>query len=394
MANANDRQAPGKPCTFGDDLAFLWKHTDVIVLADQNGSAQLALTPTLQSRVMTSTADGPHGTSFGWINRELIAEGRFRPLLNPFGGEDRLWLGPEGGQFGIFFAKGVPFDMEHAVTPAALDREAFEVVRQGADRAAFRKTCRLTNYSGTTFEVELHREVRLLPAETAGKHLGIAPANGVRLVAYESDNRLTNAGTKAWTKETGLLSIWILGMYNPSPATTVVFPIRTDPEADLGPAVNAGYFAALPPARLAVRNGVVYFSGDGDYRSKIGVSPKRCKPIMGSYDASNKVLTLVQFTLPQGAEEYVNSMWKLQDDPYGGDAVNSYNDGPAWPGAKPLGPFYELESSSPAASLAPGQTLTHVHRTFHLGGSEQDLDAVAKTALGVGLRQIAEALPR
>jgi hypothetical protein len=394
MTNTRDCPAAGQQGTFGADLTFLQKHTDVIVLADQTGNAQVAVAPTLQSRVMTSTADGPQGTSFGWINRELIAEGRFRPLLNPFGGEDRLWLGPEGGQFGIFFAKGAPFDMAHAVTPAALDREAFEVVSRAVDRAKFRKACRLTNYSGTTFEVELNREVRLVPAETAWQHLGVATANSVKIVAYESENRLTNVGKKAWTRETGLLSIWVLGMYNPSPATTVVFPIRTGAEADLGPPVNAGYFAALPPARLAVKDGVVYFSGDGDFRSKIGISPKRCKPIMGSYDASNKVLTLVQFTLPHGATEYVNSMWKLQDDPYSGDVVNSYNDGPAWPGAQPLGPFYELESSSPAAPLAPGKTLTHVHRTFHLHGPEHDLDAVARAMLGVSLRQIADALPR
>jgi len=74
----------------------------------------------------------------------------------------------------------------------------------------------------------------------------------------------------------------------------------------------------------------------------------------------------------------VNSQWKIQEHPYGGDAANSYNDGPPAPGEKPMGPFYELESSSPAAALAPGQTLEHVHRTIHLKGDEKDLDAVAR----------------
>ena len=91
--------------------------------------------------------------------------------------------------------------------------------------------------------------------------------------------------------------------------------------------------------------------------------------MLGSYDADNKVLTIVQFNQPAGVTDYVNSLWKLQDNPYGGDAANSYNDGPPAPGAKPLGPFYELESSSPAAALAPGKSLTHVHRTIHLTGA-------------------------
>ncbi len=109
---------------------------------------------------------------------------------------------------------------------------------------------------------------------------------------------------------------------------------------------------------------------------------------MGSYDGRHKVLTLVQYTLPKGRLDYVNSMWELQEEPYRGDAVNSYNDGPAAPGAKPLGPFYELETSSPAAALRPGETLTHIHRTIHLMGSQRELDRIARAVLGVSLEDI------
>jgi hypothetical protein len=87
-------------------------------------------------------------------------------------------------------------------------------------------------------------------------------------------------------------------------------------------------------------------------------------------------------------------MWKIQDDPFAGDVANSYNDGPPEPGAKPLGPFYELESSSPAAALAPGKSLEHVHRTIHLVGDEKSLDAIAKKTLGVSLKDITTALPQ
>ena len=88
------------------------------------------------------------------------------------------------------------------------------------------------------------------------------------------------------------------------------------------------------------------------------------------------MLTLVTYNQPKTHAGYVNSMWELQDEPFKGDVVNSYNDGPAEPGAKPLGPFYELESSSMAAALDPGEKISHVHRTFHLQGSEADLDPI------------------
>ena len=63
-------------------------------------------------------------------------------------------------------------------------------------------------------------------------------------------------------------------------------------------------------------------------------------------------------------------------------------------GAKPMGPFYELESSSPALALEPGKSAQHVHRTIHLVGDEALLDPIARAALGVGIKDILSALPK
>ena len=105
------------------------------------------------------------------------------------------------------------------------------------------------------------------------------------------------------------------------------------------------------------------------------------------------MLTLVTFTLPEGAREYVNSSWDLvQREPFRGDAVNSYNDGPSAPGAAPFGPFYELESSSPAVELAPGASLAHRHRTLHLVGSRAALERAVRGALGLSLSEIESGL--
>jgi hypothetical protein len=77
-----------------------------------------------------------------------------------------------------------------------------------------------------------------------------------------------------------------------------------------------------------------------------------------------------------------------------GDVVNSYNDGPPEPGQKPLGPFYELETSSPAAALKPGETLVHTHRTMHFVGDSAALDKIARKMLGTGLDAITGAFGR
>jgi hypothetical protein len=378
---------------FKDDLAFLEAHTKPVVLIGANGLAQVAVNPDLQGRVMTSTADGPDGLSFGWINRELLASGVTNPHINAFGGEDRFWIGPEGGQFSIFFKKGDPFDLEHWWTPPAINEGAYDIAAQEAGRIRFRMPIRLVNYSGTEFDLELNREIRVLNTEDVAA-LGIPVPAGVKMVAYASDNQITNSGPAAWAKETGLLSIWILGMFNPSPETTIVVPFKSGPEAELGPAVNDAYFGKVPADRLVVKDGVLFFSGDGKFRSKLGISPARVKPFAGSYDAANQVLTVVHLTIHEGAGDYVNSMWEIQEKPFAGDVVNSYNDGPASPGAKPLGPFYELESSSPAAALGPGETLAHVHTTMHFQGPEKALDQIARKVFGVGLDEIEKALTK
>ena len=373
---------PLKEMTFNQDVAFLEKHVEVITLGKGPGKPKVAIVPAYQGRVMTSTVGGSNSPSHGWINRELIEAGRNDPHINAYGGEDRFWLGPEGGQFSIFFKKGDPFDLEHWQTPALIDTQPYEVKTKTDREVTFRHEAKIKNYSDTHFLVRIERTVRLLDRSRIDELLGLKLPPAIDVVAYETENILTNTGDTAWTKDGGLLSIWILGMYKHSADTTVLVPYVEGDEADLGPIVNADYFGEVPAERLRVKDGVIRFTADGKYRSKIGLSPKRAKSIFGSHDATRQLLTLVQYNKPEGATNYVNSMWELQDEPFKGDVVNSYNDGPPSPGAKPLGPFYELESSSPALELKPDESSTHIHRTIHLQGNKEVIQGLGKALLG------------
>ena len=386
-SNTNQK---GKGVMFKDDVEFLKKHTDVVVISNESGNAKVAVCSDLQGRVMTSTASGDNGLSFGWINREFIASGENNQHFNPFGGEDRFWLGPEGGQFSVFFEKGVPFDMENWFTPKAFNEGPYELVQEEDNRVVYREKMFVENYSNNEFDLELTREIKVLEKNDLSTLVEIPVET--KFVAYQSINKVKNIGEAEWNKRSGMLSIWILGMFNPSPATTIVIPFKTSGEEDLGPVVNDAYFGRVPAERLVVKEDVLFFSGDGQYRSKIGISPKRVKPVMGSYDAINNVLTLVHFTIPEGATDYVNSMWKIQERPFAGDVANSYNDGPTGPGEPPLGPFYELESSSPALNLKPEDSKIHKHTTIHFEGDKAALDQIAKANLGVGLDEIKNAL--
>ena len=381
----------GAAILFGDDLDFLQRHTETVVLSDPQSAARVVVCPALQGRVATSTTSGAVGPSFGWLNRELIASGKRVPHMNVYGGEDRFWLGPEGGQFSLFFAPGAPQDLAHWQTPAPIDAEPFTLADRAQDRALLRKTMRLTNASGTVFDLEVEREVRVHPAPWIWAEASAAQSRRVAAVGFETRNRVTNRGADPWRRETGLISIWNAGTFAPSPSTTIVLPRLLPPDGDLGPVVNDRYFGRVAPHRLLVRERGVYFRGDGQHRAKIGVPPQYAQPVLGSYDADAGVLTVVTYTLPRGARDYVNSLWEQQPDPYAGDAVNAYNDGPATPGAAPFGPFYELETSSPALALAPGESAEHFHRTLHFVGAPADLEPIAGSSLGVGLDEITSA---
>ncbi len=376
---------------FSDDLQFLQAHTDILLLRAPDSPALVAVSGALQGRVMTSTARGMNGRSFGWINRPLFESGDTLEHMNAFGGEERFWIGPEGGQYSIFFKNGDPFDLEHWQTPRLIDLDPYHLEGSTDLRAVFEKEASLTNYSGFRFSFRIKRTIEMLSKAEIRQNLGLPDTLDLSVVGYQTSNQLTNTGSEDWKEETGLLSIWLLGMYNPSESMTVIIPYHEGDESGLGPVVNDTYFGKVPDDRLKMKDGVIYFKGDGKYRSKIGLPPARAKNICGSYDAENQLLTIVQYNKPEGINRYVNSLWEIQEEPYRGDVINSYNDGPPEPGKAPLGPFYELETSSPALALRNGESGIHIQRTYHFEGEEKLLDQIMQQILGVSVQQVRDA---
>ena len=371
--------------TYAFDVAFLKEHKiDVVELSDEKEKACLAISPALQGRVLTSSANGGEGKSFGWINYKLINSGKVSQQFNPYGGEERFWLGPEGGPFSIYFAEGKEQVFENWRVPPVIDTEAFEIKKQSKMAIEFSKSAVLKNAAGTEFNLLINRKVRLLTSDTLESVFKVKFPKELQVVAYQSENSITNKGDKAWTKEGGLLSVWMLSMFNPSPATTVFIPYRKDGSGQIA---NDDYFGKVPEDRLKASDGFVYFKIDGKLRSKIGISPERATELCGSYDSEQNVLTLLWSSLPPKPMAYVNSKWGKQDDPYKGDAVNSYNDGPVADGYV-MGPFYEIETSSPAAALAPGETMRHVQRIVHIQGDEAKLAGLVKEIFSIDLQTI------
>src|SRR5688572_1318989 len=363
---------------FDKDLAFLKKYDDVLVLS--SGSSKVIVSPKYQAKVFTSTAGD--GSSFGWINYNVF-DAAPDPHMNAYGGENRIWLGPEGGPFSLFFPEGFVMDFSNWKIPAAFDTEPWETVSASDTLAALKKDMRLKNYSGMELALTVNRKIQVLDKPAIEQWLNTNYDDGVKAVAYYTENSVTNTGPHEWNDSTGMPCIWILDMFPPSPNTTVIIPFKKD---SIAKPANTSYFGEIPPDRIKYIDSILYFKADGKLRSKLGILPFAAKNIAGSYDADKKILTITIFDVDPTAR-YLNMEWDTQKPPFSGDAVNAYNDGPLENGRQ-LGPFYELESVSPAAFLAPGQALTHRHSVFHFTGEEESLDPICKKTLGVSLEQV------
>jgi len=360
---------------YKSDKVFAEKHISVIEL--KKDDARVLLSPDLQGRVLTSSANGEEGYSFGWLNYDLISAGQYLPHCNNFGGEDRYWLGPEGGQFSLFFKNGTDFDFENWQAPSLIDTDSWNLVSHDETNSIFEKSAIIENYKGTKFNLQLNRKVSLLDTKEVYKNLSLKEffdkyknnsLDKLDIVAFSSDNEITNENDFEWNRETGMLSIWILGQFIPSDANKVIIPYIDSDEDE----INDSYFGKIDEDRLSINSNILEFKGDGKKRGKIGLPPSMAKPIIMSLDEKNQTLTVVTFSFDKSKKDYINSMWEYQAEPFKGDVVNSYNDGPLEDGSI-MGPFYEIETSSAATNLKPRETAKHMHTTYHFKGNLETL---------------------
>ncbi len=372
------------PTHFLQDKTFLEKYDpQLIELSTEDKQAKVLVSPKYQGKVFTSTAAGDDGESFGWINYEAF-EGPLDKHMNAYGGESRLWLGPEGNTFSLFFEPGKKMEFENWHTPAAIDHEAWEKIEAGPRDVSMARSTSITNYQGTEFALKIQRTITLLEKEGIIANTGLtADVSSIKMVGYETINSIQNTGDFPWTRETGAPCIWVLDMFKPSPETTIVLPLQPN-ETKAGLTTN--YFGTIPEERIAITNNHLFLKADGQSRGKVGVFPERALSMAGSYDPLHKVLTITTFDIAPELP-YLNQEWNTEADPFKGDVVNAYNDGPLEDGSQ-MGPFYELESVSPAAFLSPGESMEHFHHVYHFTGNENELDKITRQLLGISIAEI------
>ena len=341
---APSAETKGKPMSYGEAREFLVKHTELVELTNGEG-ARVAVCPQWQGRVMTSTCGGMEGPSFGFINDEFITAGKPNLHFNNYGAEERLWLSPEGGQFSLWFEPGKPQNLDNWFTPPAFNEGAWKVVSAPADAAPH----------GHDDEAPEH-----LGHAAASRRQPRRPLAGQFRSAADPRRGSGEEDRRPGREERGLRDRQPLDQprRRHDPRERPGFDL--DPGHDelraadggdralqagrrgrVGPVVKSDYFGAVPHQRLRTLPEAVLLRADGNWRSKIGISQRRARNLLGSIDFQNNVLTLVHFSMPADPtrELYMNNQWGGPlAEPYRGDVANSYNDGPPAPGKKGSGP--------------------------------------------------------
>lgn len=375
---------------FGQDLKFFSQHnSDIMILGE--GDSLIAVSPKYQSRILTSTFGGVEGPSLGWINHELLADNKIGLQTYQIGGEDRFWVGPQGGDFSIFFPQGAIYSAENWRAPAGLSLDPWKLIASSKTQAKFEKNADFENAKGQRFTVRAEREITVLNRAQVSEILGIEIPSAVKLVAFQSFNKLTNIGNSKWTVDSGLLNISVQSCFNANKKVRVFIPYRAGEVSKLGEIVRDSFFdsSATGDGRLLIDPSYICFQADGRKMSGIGVSGKRSEGIVLSYDAKNNVLTVILYIKPaDSTRAYLRNSWRSNGARFDGDAISIYNNGPLARTSVEADPFYEISTHSPALSLDVGKSQFHIQRTFHFGGSEYDLGLISYKLAGIAIGQL------
>jgi hypothetical protein len=351
-----------------------------ITLRDREGAGCLLISPDLSARIMAVSMNGPGGENFGFVKPEAIARRGEDPQFNAYGGALRWWIGPEGGQYGVAFPVGTKqFDLASWHISEEYNGKSFAVSypeNEGAS-ALMGAEAQVTNVSGTRFHLGVMSRLVLLDdplAKSAAR--GNKPARKLRHFGYRSELTFENLSEMPMRGETGLVSIWMLGMYVAGPRTHVLAPFE---RSGTGAIVTDTYFSpdgvSADRLRIYERAGYLAFRADARERSKIGLSRSRASSVIGSIDLTSNLLTVWRFPIRRRAS-YVNSLWEFQKRPHAGDVSNSYNDDGNF------GPFYELECSSHALSLEPHGRVCFPLDIHHYTGERNAVLQTAEKLLG------------
>lgn len=304
--------------------------------------------------------------NFYWTNPELDDAASARALFGREGwhntGGDRTWLAPE---VDIFFPD-FP-DTNRHWEPPQLDAEKYTMREMnGGVELSHRMTL---HFARSNADVSLN----------LGKWVGAAPhplrneqVRGASNVEYAGYTQHTWLRLGADSQDLPILAgIWNL-LQVPHGGEMII--------ATYAPSEPLVMFGGIPSTHLIADDRCVRFKASIPGEHKIAV---RAAAVTGriayAYPSGDGWALIVRNFFPNLSGEYIDVPFEDPDDVgYAVQAVNVQSD---------LGEFCELEYHAPAIGKETGQVeCMDVSQVWAFRGTQEDIDAVAKTLLGAGIQ--------
>ena len=401
MAVTDCTQAKAKKRKVSDVVRLLREAgNDPVVLQGEDQNKVVVVTPELVGRVLCTGLDGIEGYTDCYIDEGQIKKGAAQSeragKWSSFGGEERIWLAPEGGKYGLYYQQGEAQEFQNYMVPESLNSTRYQVMGKSEDGGSvtFKAPLQLVNYQGTNFDLEIVRKVQIL--ESCPYALGFG--HKIESVGFETNTWVRNVGDKPLTRESGAIGVWTLGQFPAKDHSVIIVPFRSGPDSLLGPVLNTEYFKTDMIDTTKAPRGHTYgdywevkedfalVKANGSVMTKIEMGPKRSLGRLASVDLQEFEMTIVEFRMYPELD-YVASYWLPYDaNPYDGAAISVF----VLSKEAGVPPFYELEVISPALFLQPSEQYQHISRTYHLRGDRDTIAQICQRHLNADLETLQE----
>ena len=377
--------------------------SEPVVLKGEDKKKTVVVTPKLVGRVMCMSFDSEDGQATGFVNEKQLRKGcstsgfaaRSGPEdgWNDFGGAERIWFAPEGGEYGFFFDPGVEHNMYNYRMSYPLHAVPYKVVDQPSDEKSvtFSALIQLVNYRGSKISLEVTRKITVLESCPFAVGLG----GSLDVVGFRSQTWAKNVGLTALNKHTTPLSLWTAGIFNSGKQVIVLLPCRKGPVSELGEPVIKEYFryvSNLPmddrtlASHWWVSDGCVLIKANGKVQLKLEMQKRRSLGRLASIDLEDYTMTIVDFKLYPELDYAASYFLPYDGDLLDGGAMSSFmNVGDRKSRETAI---YELEFCSPILELQRNETFCHVSDTYQLRGDKASMASICDRFFNVDLKTL------
>lgn len=248
------------------------KNDALVVLTE--GTNRIAVAPDMGARVFVEVGE----TFVHRIEWETV-ERPDRPFNN-FGGVN-LWPAPEGGRFGFNY-RG-----DEWMVQSAINDEPFGIREMGCTSVVLSKRSALTNRLGTCVEVDITREVAVVPPASC-----LALFNPAAMVSVETRDRMEVLNDVS--SHEALIAAWNLEQFDAT-EHTMAFVRVASPEG----AVNEDYYEPSPVNLITPYSEGFTFQVNGRQRGQIGLRTSAGTERIGFYDLQRKLVCLKEHLGPK-----------------------------------------------------------------------------------------------